>query len=389
MLCKEPAITLLILIIAYDYSQTLKFKKIFSDINKYMPYFILALLYLALRYNALGGFAPSKQYSKLTNYELVINAFALFQEFLTKLIIPINLNVFHDFKPLNSIFSTSGIISFAAITAFIIAIYFARKNKILFLSLIMILVPLLPALYIPGIGKNPFAERYLYLPSAGFAILISLLIGYSFSKKHYVNILNVLLLVVALTFFGGTFSRNYVWKSDLTLWTDTVKKSPYNAWVHEYYGYALYVNGQVDEAVKEYHDSIKTDNSIPDAHINLGVAYFTKGLIDEAIKEFLKTIEIKPDFVEAHDYLGRAYEQKGLTEKAFIEYKKSIEIDNNYSEGHYQVGRIYFINRDPERALNEFNIALKINPLNKLYQDTVNELMQVYPAIAEKNPFPE
>jgi len=385
-LCKEPALTLPLVIMAYDYSETKNLNNIVHNIKRYIAYFTAAIVYIVMRYNALHGFAPSKQYRELTNYEAVINALVLFKQFLSKLILPVNLNILHVFTPIKSIFELKGIIGLIVIMAFGFAIYFAARSKIIFVSLFLIFMPLLPALYIQGIGKSPLAERYLYLPSAGFVILLSFSLNYFIKKYHYIKITGILLSAMLVIYLTATVDRNKVWKNDLNLWADSVAKSPDSAMSHEYYGGALYMNGRVDEAIEQYKHSIIIDRNLADAHINLGVAYFSKGLIDEAIKEFLAVIEINPNYVEAYDYLGRAFKKNGFTEKAIYQFKRCIEVDPNYAEGHNQLAILYLKTGNIESAIREFNIALRINPTNKEYQNNLNAAMQIF-SKRGRNPF--
>ncbi|HYA31906.1 MAG TPA: hypothetical protein VED67_04040, partial [Thermodesulfovibrionales bacterium] len=56
-----------------------------------------------------------------------------------------------------------------------------RKSRILFFSLLVV-VPLLPAFYIKAISGKPFAERYLYLPSVGYVLLLALSLSWATVK---------------------------------------------------------------------------------------------------------------------------------------------------------------------------------------------------------------
>jgi protein O-mannosyl-transferase len=57
---KEPALTLPVVLFAYDYVFQ-KDQPYFPDyVKRYVPYLVIAVGYLALRIHALGGFAPAK-----------------------------------------------------------------------------------------------------------------------------------------------------------------------------------------------------------------------------------------------------------------------------------------------------------------------------------------
>jgi hypothetical protein len=92
--------------------------------------------------------------------------------------VPINLKVYYVFHPISSLLTTLGAISLVVTLTFAIGVLVCwGKNKLIFFNLMIIVIPLLPVLYIPALGDNTFTERYLYLPSLGFVLLVALLIG--------------------------------------------------------------------------------------------------------------------------------------------------------------------------------------------------------------------
>jgi len=125
-----------------------------------------------------------------------------------------------------------------------------------------------------------------------------------------------------------TCQRNLIWKDDLTLWSDNVKKSPAKARVYDYSGLAYQKAGDLDKAIQQYKESLSLDPFYADAHNNIGIAYFEKGLVDNAITHFKHAIEIDPYHADAHYNLGVAYGEKGLIDQAYEEMKKGIALLN-------------------------------------------------------------
>jgi hypothetical protein len=139
---------------------------ILPAVQRYLPFAVVSVCYLAMRLYALGDVTPVRAYPELSAWQLVINVFPLFSQYLEKLFLPLDLNVWHTFHPITSLLTAKGIISLLVAGAFSGFAYFAlRKNTPAFLGLAFLLVPLLPSFYISGIVGKPFAERYLYLPS--------------------------------------------------------------------------------------------------------------------------------------------------------------------------------------------------------------------------------
>lgn len=146
--------------------------------------------------------------------------------------------------------------------------------------------------------------------------------------KPTARFLTELILVSTLILLYGftTFQRNPVWKNDLSLWLDNVKKSPMKARAYNYLGLAYHKARDFDNAILQYKNSLYLNPFYADAHNNIGISYFNKGLIDIAIKHFKHAIEIDPSHSDAHYNLGIAYGEKGLTDLAYEEMRKGIKL---------------------------------------------------------------
>jgi len=135
-------------------------------------------------------------------------------------------------------------------------------------------------------------------------------------------------LLILLVFIYGfmTYQRNLVWKDDVTLWTDNVKKAPANARAYEYLGLAYQNAGDIDRAIEEYKKSLILNPFQPDVHNNIGVSYFYNGETDAAIRHFRHALSINPSHRDAHYNLGIAYGEKGLLDLAEEEIRKGMQL---------------------------------------------------------------
>ena len=71
-------------------------------------------------------------------------------------------------------------------------------------------------------------------------------------------------------------------------------------------GAALGQRGQIDEAIRQYQETLRLNPDAAEAHYNLGVTLAAKGQTDEAIRQFQEALRLKPDFAQARDDLARA-----------------------------------------------------------------------------------
>lgn len=134
------------------------------------------------------------------------------------------------------------------------------------------------------IAWTPYAERYLYIPSAFF---VSSSVVYIHGKVTHYPVLwkRVVLPALLAVMFFTTLNRTLIWQNDLTLCADTVEKSPMARSIRAVYGSLLAKQGDYAEALNQ----LEQGRSIPfpdyDESFDLGTAYiyYKQGRIDDAI----------------------------------------------------------------------------------------------------------
>jgi tetratricopeptide (TPR) repeat protein len=345
-------------------------------VKRYIPYLIIVVGYLALRIHALGGFAPAKRYVTLSVYQYTINVFPLFIQYLEKILVPLNLNAFYVFHPIASLFELKGALSLMAAVVFVALFPIAlKKNRVAFLGLLFATVPLLPVLYIPALGENTFTERYLYLPSVGYVLLLAIFLSWIREKlpRAAKSITTVFIVIVGL-YTVGTVNRNSVWKDNLALWTDAAGKSPDNPVAHNELGLAYASKGLLDMAIAEYQAALRLNPDYPKAHNNLGIAYASEGLLDRAIAEFQTALRLNPEYPIAHNNLGNAYASEGLLDMAMVEYQTALRLSPYYADAHYNLAVLYRRKENVAMAREEDELALKIRPDMKQARQLLNDL---------------
>ncbi len=264
-------------------------------------------------------------------------------QYLENLLLPLTLNAFHVLHPISSIFETIGIVSLIVTAAFVIvtSIAFKKKSTICF-GLLVIALPLLPSLYIPAVGEAVFAERYLYLPSFGFVLLIALALSRAKAVNRSVaSGLVIISLAVAVVYSAGTVGRNALWRDDLTLFSDTVRKSPDAATPHYNLGNAYAKQNRLDEAIIEYTTASSLKPDFAEAHNNLGSAYLKRNRLDEAVNQFIAALKLKPDFAEAHNNLGIAYGRQNHLDEAVNQFSAALKLKPDYAKASHNLEICY------------------------------------------------
>jgi tetratricopeptide (TPR) repeat protein len=154
-----------------------------------------------------------------------------------------------------------------------------RRFPLVTFGLAWFFIQLLPTSLIPR--NDLLSERNLYLPSIGLLLaLVALgasLIQYLVTilpRSRFVRFASMSVatsLVVILCLF--TFQRNQLYQDRLSLWFDTVLKSPNKARPHNNLGYAYALRDDWDHAIEEFRTAARLDPDFILAQQNLRDAY--------------------------------------------------------------------------------------------------------------------
>ncbi|MBI5049032.1 MAG: tetratricopeptide repeat protein [Deltaproteobacteria bacterium] len=360
-LSKETALTLPVLLILYDYFKGEREWR--TLLKRYAPYGIVVIIYMLLRFYILGGMAPkTPTHPYLNTYQYIINIFPLFIEYLKSLLLPMNLVQFHPLNPVYSLGELRALLSLFLTLSSLLIFYRLRKIDFLyFFAFLIIIIPLVPVFYIPVLGANVFAERYLYLPSVGFVLILTygcrqlINLNLTWRKIGILPLMGILVIIFGI-YSIKTIKRNFEWKDNDTLWKTASEKYPDNYFALKELADVYLRKGLIDEAILTYQKAIKTNLHRKNPHpaildrsrLNLVAAYYAKGMLTEAILEYKEVVKDNPN-----------------KENLIALFRKAL-MDAEKPSGIYDVfnimGNIYTITGFLDEAVEYYEEALKITP---------------------------
>jgi tetratricopeptide (TPR) repeat protein len=137
----------------------------------------------------------------------------------------------------------------------------------------------LPTTLIPR--ADLLSERNLYLASIGFilamVVLGARLMQWLMMVATYPRVVrfgsNVIAVIIVLVFCLFTYQRNMLYRDQLSLWSDTVAKSPQKARPHNNLGHVYALRGDWDRAIEEFRTAAQLDPDYTLAKKNLRDAY--------------------------------------------------------------------------------------------------------------------
>ncbi|QPJ62186.1 MAG: tetratricopeptide repeat protein [Candidatus Nitronauta litoralis] len=271
------------------------------------------------------------------------------------------------------------------------------------------------------------SERNLYLPSIGFCWWWGMLFNSLLEKKSSFRLVPVVasaLAIVCLCYGLLTYQRNRVYLNDITLWQDTLTKSPNKSEVHYYLAMAHYLAGDpaasrleitrlskkdpslakkitasVEESQKQLESYLKLLENLKQVvqsdpgqfkmygqvyrelaglYRNSAPLYFTrlfmgaqlanKGRLQPAEVEFRKALTARPHLPHAHLDLAALFLRRGETEQAFNEMERAKDkmdlSPDLVPRWHLTHSRIFFSQRQFEEAKREVRQFLKTGSKN-------------------------
>lgn len=243
------------------------------------PYFVFSLLYIGLYLSK----APGSLLAAQTLPVALMTALKVSGLYIIKLVLPLSLDAGYYFTPPTELLSPDVILPFQALLVLVITAAFSlRLSPRLSFSLIFILLGLLPFMHLlPQVSL--MKEAYLYLPSVGLCLLAGLLFE-EIAKQKSIRWAGSLAMAPLLLFSLLIFQRNSVWKDDLTLLRDIVRKSPGNALTHYNLGVSYDNTGMLEEALTEYETAIDLNPELADAYYNAACVYARVGDVEMGMK---------------------------------------------------------------------------------------------------------
>ncbi|MCJ7618424.1 MAG: hypothetical protein MUO43_18010 [Desulfobacterales bacterium] len=156
-------------------------------------------------------------------------------------------------------------------------------------------------------------------------------------KRYIIEIIVILIILANYSF--ATYQRNFIWKNDLSLWTDVVEKSPYKARPYNNLGRAYLGEKRFFQAIPHLKTALGLNPYFSYAHYNLGIAYQGICQYDNAIAEYKKALYStrQPYFTELHNNLGVCYFNKGWIDMAVEEFRGAININPEFSDAIYNL----------------------------------------------------
>jgi len=406
LMTKPMLVTLPFILLLFDFWPFNRHKNYNTTISRILyekiplVFPIILSCILTLTYQKSGG--AVKSFSTYPLSTRIENAIVSYAAYIGKMFWPFNLSVYYPYPGEPSFVKLVASLSLLILIT-LFSLHNLKKRPWFSCGWFLYIGMLVPVIGIVQVGSQALADRYMYIPSIGFFIII--VFGYSelISNKRYHILLVTVSSVLAFTsFILLSHIQTGYWKNSITLFKHALEVTKKNHLAHNNIGLAYKQSGKSTEAIKHYKQSLSIKPGYVPAINNLGVELTETGKAKEASEYFMLAIKLKPDFIDAHInlassllgmgkiqaavdqcrsaleltqtkpeihiILGDALAALGNEHDALMQYKKAIYLNPNSTIAHNHFGAFLFKNKKMSSALSHFKKALTIDPENKKLQ---------------------
>ena len=364
VLAKEQAVVLPALLLLTDYwwNPGFSFQGIRRNWKLYAPMALGAVAGVAFFWNLIlgadtGGTAGFG-IKEFTWYQYFFTQCRALFVYIGMFILPVNLTADWDFPISRTILDRGAIFGLLALLALAAAAWrYRRRFPLASYGWFVFLLLMAPTSSILPI-KDTIAERRLYFSMIGLLlILVDVLSRLKVDRRA----LAAACLVVALAAAGATRARAAVWADPVSLWEDTVRKSPNKRRAHFQLAYAYDQQQRYSQALEEFQKTAELGQLTPDLLLDWGLVYDHLSQLDQALVKFQQAAAMQPT---AHIYtqIGMAYAQQSRWVEALQALATAEKLDPKFPDTYVYRGKIYLNANQVPAAIQEYRRALLIDP---------------------------
>ncbi len=363
---------------------------LFSDrrkINQFFPLWTMMVAltgYLFLRSHAVtpSGIEEisilNNPFVNVSTGERLATVMMIMLRYIKLLLVPFPLTF--DYSPfyLNTMQFSDSVVILSVFVHLLIAVlvYIFRKDAIVVFSILLYFITLLPVsnLFV-NIGTY-MNERFLFVPSLGFVILLSLLIV----NKQYPESLRIItVLIIFFVFSFLTIYRNRSWKDNFTLFSNDIRVSANSVVCNSHLAneYIFKANHASDSILQKTYYSLaekyftRAIQLYPQhsialrslADLRLKVNRDTAGSLDL----FLSLVRMYPNGNFVRDYLSIIGSSRNLTlkEQYLLKLLSIIprSFEANYATGIFYGSEMHWV----DRSIRYFNVAINLRPITAAF----------------------
>jgi len=230
------------------------------------------------------------------------------------------------------------------------------------------------------------AERYLYSPLAGLALIAGIFVERIFSslgdRSARTNLARVCTASCVAAMMIFTAHRGYVWSDEYRLWEDAFKKDDRAGLVLTNLGNQIKQRAMPRDPCPLFERSVKYNPDRFEAYVGLGECEVRRGDPREAKRLFIQALNHAPDPKGALEGLSQLFILEGDYEKARQTAGQLLSTNPDSLVGLYVMGYIHVRMGEKEKAAGDLRRVIESSHCTPEMASSAKSLL----AYAEKDP---
>jgi protein O-mannosyl-transferase len=341
--------------------------RVYRALIEAAPYATVTLAYVLVRKHALlhstGQFDPSHGTADVLKTLPLVVSF-----YLKKLLVPIRLTGLYYTPYVTTEVVSEFVLPLCALVAAAVLTWLwdrRENNSIVAFCAWWFLIGLAPALYLRNFGNGDFVrDRYVCLPSVGFAILLAMACRRlpSIGKWKAPVVQAAVVLLLCIFYAGASLSQQVYWDNNLLVLTRGQSLYPGNpltmAWLASEYSQ----RGAHERAIALAREAALEHPEYAYGSLALAEAYIRAGRFDEG-REWLQ--KVNPEYVQSE--VGMAsfaglYGRIGDFDKALALCDQILQKEPDLYSAVYNCGNVHFMDGQYREAAQLLTRAVKLSP---------------------------
>ncbi|MGZ4826201.1 MAG: tetratricopeptide repeat protein [Terriglobales bacterium] len=338
LLSKETAVVLPALLFAYECTYGADagswHARVRGALLPLLSFVVVTGAYLVARAQALHGIAHKTVELPLSIALLTVPS-ALWW-YIRLLVAPFGLSVFYDTPYVTHVsmkyvmWPAVGI----ALTAGLLVWWWRKKRSpLVAFASVWLLLPILPLLNLTVLPMGDFIhDRYLYLPSVGFSLLLATALAQLDTREIFGRPAGqVATVALAVVMAFATVAQSVPWANDVVLYYHGMAVAPNNDLPRNKLAATFVQRGMYDQGIRLYHAVLAGDPDYWYANYRMGYAQYMTGHYSEAERYLVRATELHGTPDEFY-YLGLAQVKLGRNEAAGHSLQQAVRMQPDSSE---------------------------------------------------------
>lgn len=216
------------------------------------------------------------------------------------------------------------------VIATVFAVTQARSRPYLLFGWLWYLGTLVPVIGLVKVGMQARADRYMYLPMIGLAVVVAWGASeFAGSIPWRRGLVAFLAVVTTVSMAAGSWVQTGYWHDAEQLELRAADVVPRNYLAHARLGYIYVAKERPDKALTHFELASAFEPRYSDSLFEAASIYEQRGQSDKAMARYTAGIALNPKHAQGLRSIGMLHQMKGEEAQAISFYRRSLIVDPN------------------------------------------------------------